>query len=275
MNELIIYGICVALTIALLVVLVRRKGFEVLLPLIMVPPLLATFITRDPTNLFHPNGSNPKPLTRVLSTFFALLIVPLLGSVLYGLYCTSAWLVATEIAVQTGQVAPGTGTLLAVNTGLWLLSAALVVLLLVHLGQSWKWIFGMNSGRILFGYATALVMHGLGFVVLAATRNHLLLHVPGAGEFPGFGVAAAAIGCANLLVFTLVRNLLGYQSLLAKAQVPAERTLKLFRGLSLLHAGLLGYFLVRVFLAVFVVRYWLFDLYYMGSRGADDNRTLH
>jgi hypothetical protein len=246
MNGLTIYGICLAVTIVLLVVVARRKGIKVLLPLTLVPPLLAAFVTRDRANLFAPNGSRMKPITKVLTVVFALLLVPFLASVLYGICRTGAWLVATEIAVRTGPQAAPAGALLAVNTGLWLLSAALVVLLLVHLGQSWKWIFGMNNGRILFGYATPLVMHGLAFVVLAATRNHLL-HVPGAGGFPGFGVAAAAVGCANLVVFTQVRNLLGYKSLLGKAQVPAERTLKLFRGLSLLHAGLLSYFLVRVF----------------------------
>jgi uncharacterized membrane protein (Fun14 family) len=49
-------------------------------------------------------------------------------------------------------------------------------------------------------------------------------------------------------VFTQVRNLLGYQSLLGKVQGWADLTRKLFRVLSLLHGVLFGYFLVRVFL---------------------------
>jgi hypothetical protein len=178
----------------------------------------------------------------VVTNLFALLLVSLLGLVPYGVYRTGAWLIATEIAVRTG---PPAATLLTVNTLLWFLSAALVVLLLAHLGQCWQWILRMNNAGILFGYATPLVMHGLAFVVLAATRNHLL-HSPGTGAWPGYG-AAAAIGCANLLVFTLVRNLLGYKTLLGKVQVPAERTLKRFRTLSLLHAVLFGYYLIRIF----------------------------
>ncbi len=246
MNEMTIYGICLAVTIILLVVVARRKGLEVLLPLLLVPPLLAAFVTRDRADLFAPNGSTMKRITSVLTVVFALLLVPFLASVLYGICRTVAWLIATEVAVRTGPLAPAAGALLTVNTLLWLLSAALVGLLLVHLGQCWQWIMGMQNARILFGYAMPLVMHGLAFVVLAATRNHLL-HSGSTTAPVGYGVAAAAVGCANLLVFTLVRNLLGYQSLLAEAEVPAELTLKLFRGLSLLHAGLLGYFLVRVF----------------------------
>ncbi len=241
MNELTIYSICLAVTIVLLVGVARCKGLEVLLPLIMLPPLLAGFVTRDRANLFAPNGSKMKPVTSALTVVFALLLVPFLASVPYGVYRAVHWLVATELAVRTGPHASPAAALLTLNAGLWLLSAALVVLLLVHLGQSWKWVLGTQNTRILFGYATPLVLHGLAFVVRAATPK------PGTGAFPGFGVAAAAVGCANLVVFTQVRNLLGYKSLLGKAQVPAERTLKLFRGLSLLHAGLLSYFLVRVF----------------------------
>ncbi len=247
MTELIIYVICLAVAIGLLIGVVWRKGFQVLLPLIMLPPLLAGFVLRDRTDLFAPNGGGMKSATRVVTNLFALLLVLGLGLVPYGVYRAGAWLVATEIAVRTGPLAPAAATLLTVNTLLWCLSAALVVLLLAHLGQCWQWIVGMNNTGILLGYATPLVMHGLAFVVLAATRNHLL-HFPGTGAWPGYGTAAAAIGCANLLVFTLVRNLLGYKTLLGKAQVPAERTLKLFRFLSLLHAVLFGNYLARLFL---------------------------
>ncbi len=248
MNELIIYGICLAAAIGLLVAVARRKGLEVLLPLILIPPMLAAFVTRDRANLFAPNGDTMKPVTRVVTIVFSLLLVPFLASVPYALYRTGAWLIATEIAVRTGPMAPAVGALLTVNTVLWFLSAALVVLLLVHLGQSWQWVLRINNAGILFGYATPLVMHGLAFVVLAATRNPLP-HAPGGGALAGHGAAAAAIGCVNLLVFTLVRNLLGYKTLLGKVQVAADLTLKLFRTLSLLHAALLGYFLVRVFFA--------------------------
>ncbi len=246
MTELIIYAICLAVAIGLLIGVAWRKGLHVLLPLIMLPPLLAGFVMRDRTNLFATNGGGMKSVTRVVTNLFALLLALLLGLLPYGVYRTGAWLIATEIAVRTGSLAPAAGTLLTVNSLLWCLSAALVVLLLAHLGQCWQWIVGMNNTGILFGYATPLVMHGLAFVVLATTRNHLL-HSPGAGALPGYGAAVAAIGCANLLVFTLVRNLLGYKTLLGKVQVPAELTLKLFRLLSLFHAVLLGYFLVRVF----------------------------
>ncbi|MBD0254570.1 MAG: hypothetical protein ICV83_02525, partial [Cytophagales bacterium] len=249
MNELIIYGICLAVAIGLLIGVAWRKGLQVLLPLIMLPPLLAGLVTRDGTDLFATNGGGTKSVTRVFTNLFALLLVLLLGLVPYGVYRAGAWLIATEIAWRTGPLAPAAGTLLTFNTLLWLLSAALVMLLLTHLGQCWQWIMGMNNTRILFGYATPLLMHGLAFVVLTATRNHLL-HSPGTGTWPGYGAAAAAIGCANLLVFTLVRNLLGYKTLLGQVQVPADLTLKLFRTLSLLHAVLFGYFLVRVFLAV-------------------------
>jgi hypothetical protein len=246
MISLTTFGICLGITVTLLMVVVWRKGLRVLLPLIMLPPLLAAFVTRDRANLFAPNGSRMKPITRVITIVFALLLVLLLGLVPYGVYRAGAWLIATEIAVRTGPLASSAATLLTVNTLLWFLSAALVALLLVHLGQCWQWILRMNNAGILLGYATPLVMHRLAFVVLAATRNHLL-HSPGTDAWPGYGAATAAIGCTNLLVFTLVRNLLGYKSLLAEAEVPAELTLKRFRTLSLLHAVLFGYYLARLF----------------------------
>jgi hypothetical protein len=246
MTQLTIYGICLALTIALMAVGTQRKGADFLLPLILIPPVLAAFLTRDPANLFAPNGSRIRPFTKVLTVIIALLLVPLLAGGLYGTYRAARWLIATEVAARTGPVAVQAGPLLTVNTGLWLLSAVVVVLLLVHLRQSWKWILRMNNAGILFGYFIPLVLHGLAFFVLAATRDHLL-NGPGAGAFPGFGLAAAAVGCANLEVFTQVRNLLGYKTLLGKVQVRADLTLKLFRVLSLLHAVFFGYFLVRVF----------------------------
>jgi hypothetical protein len=244
MTQLTIYGICLALTVALLVVGVRHRGLRFLLPFLVIPPMLASFITRDPANLFAPNGDRTKPFTRVLTVVLALLMVPLLAGILYGTYRATHWLLATEVAIRAEVVQAR--PLLVVNTGLWLLSAVVVALLLVHLRQSWKWIIGLQNARILFGYVTPIALHGLGFFVLTATRIYLL-HLPGTGAYPGFGVAAAAVVCANLVVFTQVRNLLGYQSLLGKVQGWTDLTRKLFRVLSLLHGVLFGYFLVRVF----------------------------
>ncbi len=85
---------CLALTIVLLVVVIRSKGPEALLPLIMVPPMLAAFITRDRVNLFAPHGSSMKPITYLVTVILALLTVPLLGSALYGIYRAVAWLIA-------------------------------------------------------------------------------------------------------------------------------------------------------------------------------------
>jgi hypothetical protein len=123
MNELIPYSICLALTLVLLIFGKLLVGRDFYLPFVIFPMLLAMLVMGEKVNIFSPNGGRIKPFTHVLGIFFAILLVPLLAGVLYGLYSLVSGgvhsLTAAEGVERTGPASPTTAALLRINGVLW------------------------------------------------------------------------------------------------------------------------------------------------------------
>src|SRR3712207_5684384 len=61
MNELTIYGVCLAITVVLLLFGKLLVGRDFYLPFVIFPMLLAMLVMGEKVNMFSPNGGRVKP----------------------------------------------------------------------------------------------------------------------------------------------------------------------------------------------------------------------
>jgi hypothetical protein len=250
MSELTLYGMFLALTVVLLIVGRQWVGRDFYLPFLLFPMLLAMVLTGEKVNIFSPNGGRVKPFTRTLGIFFAILLVPLLAGVLYGLYRLGRggvyWLTTTEATGRTGPPSPAVAALLGINGGLWGLTALLTALLLVNAARSRRWIGRMTPAVLLIGYVVPLLMDGLAFFLLLVTRRYLL-DSPGGAYAPDLPTRVAVVVLVNYLVFAQAHNVLHFGTLLRRNAAGPGLGFQAIRVAGLAHAVLFGYYLTRLF----------------------------
>jgi hypothetical protein len=243
------FGVCLTLAIVLLLVLGIFAGESMLIVYSTFCYLLAGYVTGE-SGMFNPNGGPKlKPLTNVLAVVFALLTIPMLAGILYGLYWlgTSGFsrLAAAAPAVPLGAP-PHIEQLLLINHWLWVVAVLLLVLLGLNIWGSLRSILRMRASHILTGYGVPLLQHALSFLILPATGRYLL-HYSDPGAYPGLAATLAAIAYANLWVYTQAYHLFGSEW---RRNARYQRSIletRFFRVLSVPHGLLTGYLLVRVF----------------------------
>ena len=247
------FGVCLCLAIALLIVLGVVTGENLLVFFITFPLLLAELLIRTVVRTNPHGGPIIKIVTGVLTILFALLTVPFLAAVLYGVYWLASQgipsLTAKAPAVLGGARPPHIEHLLLVNNVLWFLAALPLVLLVWNIWGGFRGIRRMNGTDILSAYGVPLLRHGLAFLILPATQ-HYLLHYPNPNAYPGVIATVAAIAYVNLWLYTQGRRLLHGPRRLSIQYQPSVLEYKFFRALSVPHGFLFGYLLVRVFLSV-------------------------
>lgn len=247
--SLSVFGVCLVLAVALLIVLAIFAGEGLMVFYLTFSYLPAGYITRK-SGMFHPNGGpKPRPLTHVLAVVFALLTVPLLAGILYGVYWLGmrgfSRLIATTPAAQPGAP-PHIEQLLMINHWLWLVAVLLLALLVLNMGGNLRSILRMRASHILAGYGVPLLRHALPLLILPATGRYLL-HYPDPGAYPGLVATLAAIAYANLWGYTQAYHRFGSER---RRNVRHQRSIletRFFRVMSVPHGLLAGYLLVRVF----------------------------
>ncbi|MBD0254569.1 MAG: hypothetical protein ICV83_02520 [Cytophagales bacterium] len=250
MNELTLYGICLVLTVVLLIFgrLLVGRNFE--LPFLLLPLVLAMLVMGEKVSIFSPNGGRVKPFTNVLGILFAILLVPLLAGVLYGLYALASggvhWLTAAEGVGRTGPPSATAAALLRINGVLWGLTALLAGLLLVNAARSLRWLVRMTPAMLLVGYVVPLLVDGLAFFLLLVTRRYLL-DSPGGAYAPDLPTKVAVVVLVNHLVFVQARNVIHFATLLRPGPTGLGWELRIIRLAGLAHAVLFGYYLARLF----------------------------
>ncbi len=243
------FGVCLTLAVVLLIVLGIFAGESMLVLYFTFSYFLAGYVTRE-SGMFNPNGGpKPKLLTNVLAVVFALLTVPMLAAILYGVYWLGmrgfSWLTAAAPAVPSGSP-PHIEQLLLINHWLWVVAVLLLALLVLNIWGNLRSILRMRASHILAGYGVPLLQHALPFLILPATGRYLL-HYPDPGAYPGLAATLAAIAYANLWVYTQAYHLFGSER---RRNVRYQRSILetwFFRVLSVPHGLLAGYLLVRVF----------------------------
>ncbi len=196
MTALAIFGICVAITIAFVVVMVLVLGSPSLIIIILFPVLLTETVTGTSSGMFNPNGSgNKSPAFNALIILFVLLEVLLVAGILFGLYCLIfGWPASALMNSEAPMVlsALQIHRLRVVNGVLWLLGGFFLVMLLINAVRFREHIKQMGKFPILFYYILPLAAHPMAFVFLAASRKYLL-HYPDGGLDLGFFAKTCAI----------------------------------------------------------------------------------
>jgi hypothetical protein len=205
LTSLSVPGIWLTLTVALLIVLCIITGGRFLMLYLWFSLGLAGMITGE-RGMFNPNGGPKlKPLTYLLSIVIAVLAVPGLAGLLYGLYWSAgvgiSLLAPTVPAVQPRAWSPHVERLLLINNLLRLLAALLLALLGWNIWRNLGQVLRMSGANLLSGYAVPLLRHGLAFVILPATRYYLL-HYPDPNAYPGPVATVAAVAYVNLWIYT-------------------------------------------------------------------------
>ncbi len=251
LTSLSVFGICLTLTVALLIVLCITTGGSFLMFYLWFSLGLAGTITGE-SGMFNPNGGPTlKPLTYVLCMVIALLTVPLLAGLLYGLYWSAragiSLLTPAAPAVQPRAWPPHVEHLLLITNLLRFLAALLLALLGWNMWRNLGRILSMSGANILSGYVVPLLRHGLAFVILPATQYYLL-HYSDPNAYPGPVATVAAVAYVNLWIYTQARLLLhGPREISAQYQ-PSVLENRFFRIMSVPHGLLFGYLLAHVFL---------------------------
>ncbi len=241
MISLTAFGVCLGIAVVLLVLLWMLAGDGFIVPFLLLPMTLAAMVT---------GAGRAKPLTNVLFFSFILLLVLLLAGGVCLAYPFLSRMVETLTAAITSwwplPRAPQTGHLLLVNHLLWLLTAALVAERGINAVGCRSQFRAMAPGQIYTRYVQPLLMHALAFVVLFATRSHLLAQ-PQGHYTPGYFLIGVLVVYGKYLLTALLRNLGGCLALLYKWKAARGQMDGLAAVLALLHSVLFGYYLARVF----------------------------
>lgn len=248
------FGICLAITIILLIVLAVLIGPFFLLLFVTPPLLLAAHITGDRTNFFAPNGGGkPKPLTNLLTVLFCILIVLLLTGGLYTIYPhihrAASCLMATGLTIRRSLNPLPVQQLILINNMLWVGSCAFMGILLSSLLRFWQQVKQMSKDKLFSGYVWPVVMQTLSLPLLWVTRQYLM-HYPANNASLGFGIIAIGLLYGKFLFNSQTQRSNAYKTIKQTDNVAFGKKSDLMRILLVLHAFLFAYFLVRILLSL-------------------------
>lgn len=246
MISLTTFGICLGIAVLLLVVLGILLEDTFLVPFLLLASMFASLVTGSGTG-------HSKRLSYVLFFAFLLLLVLLLAGgvcLVYPFFSrTLEALTAAFTAWRALPRPPQTGHLQSVNQLLFLSTASLVGERIANAVGCRSQLRTTDKGVLIARYGRPLFMHGLAFVVLFSTRNHLLASSPG-GYAPGYFLIGVLLVYGKYLLSSLFLNLVNCVALLHYGKALRRQADGLATVLALLHAALFGYFLVRLLLGV-------------------------
>jgi hypothetical protein len=254
MFSLATFGICLAITIVVLILMAALIGSVFILLFVTPPLLLAACITGDRTNFFAPNGGGkPKPLTNLLTLFFCILLVLLLAAGVYTIY--SPIQRAVSFLMTTGQTIRlilnplPTNHLIFINSLLWLGSCTFMGIVLINLFRFWNQAKQMSKDKIFAGFVWPLFMHTLSLPFLFIARQYLT-HYSANKSSLSIGIIAVGLIYGKFLFDSQTLQSNAYKSVIQTDKVFFGQKSDLLRSLMLLHAFLFAYFLARILLSL-------------------------
>jgi hypothetical protein len=253
MFSLAIFGICLAITIVVLILVAAFIGSWFILLFVTPPLLLAACITGERANFFAPNGGGkPKLLTNLLTLLFCILIVLLLACGVYSIYTpihrAASFLMTVGQTIRLSLNPLTTNHLLSINSVLWLGSCSFLGIVLINLFRFWKQAKRMSKDKIFAAFVRPLFMHILSLPFLFSARQYLA-HYPASNSSLSIGMIAVGLFYGKFLFESQTHQSNAYKSVIQTDKVSFGQKSVLLRSLVLLHAFIFAYFLARIILS--------------------------
>jgi hypothetical protein len=217
MSALAIFGICVAIIIALLMVAVAILGSGSVILIAILPVVITEAIT-GVRGTFSPNGSgsSKSPVFQGLVIFFLVLQVLVVAGFLFGLYCLIfGWPASASVVAEPAATLSVLQIyrLQLINTVLWLMSGFFIVMIcfnLIRYREHWQ-----KTKKITFfsGYILPIAGYLLSFIFLGASRNYLEQYPQGSSHLNLF-VKALTVVYVGYLIFTTGQVVYLYRTIL-------------------------------------------------------------
>ncbi len=204
MSALAVFGICVAIVVAILVFALMLLGSGFFMIIAILPVVIAEAITGQ-RGSFSPTGTTRKaPFFEPVMVFFIVVQVLVLAGILFGFYClVFGWPATAAVPATEAMLSPLSNLeiyrLQIVNIVLWGFAGFFILMMTFNMIRYRNMIRTMPPLAIFQHYLLPLVMYPLAFVFLAASRNFLTSYTPG-----DVGMGGAARACAVIYIIYLL-----------------------------------------------------------------------
>lgn len=253
MAALVTFGICLAISIVLLILLALLMGPGFFMVILILPVVLSEGITGE-TGTFNPNGSGKKsPLFNLLMAFFTITQVLLVAGLFFGIYVLIAGfpIASKEVITSSREVLSPLQIyrLQTVNLLLWLLTGTFICMWIFNIIRFGEHIKKMAPSSIFWAYILPLLTYPFAFLFLVTTHKYLAEY-PNGDQHIGFFSKAAGVIYIIYLFASQIHALITYVTVLRRhnAQLGFQYWFSL--GASLFYKVVFIYFVVCILMSL-------------------------